>query len=130
MSALDEGGAPATHGSRVVQTPQGGALDPGGPPTTLSERGTDRLAFLQGSVTRDATYLLNGTPIGPRDVLQARTFCFYWGLWYLLLHGACIGGRMPAAGLQSAAAIHPGLGCACCQAAAPCSGVASLPHAC
>lgn len=44
---MDEGGAPAPAGSRVVQTAQGGALDPNGPPTTLSDRATDRLMFLQ-----------------------------------------------------------------------------------
>lgn len=29
---------------------------------------------MQGAVTRDATYLANGTPVGPRDILQARQY--------------------------------------------------------
>lgn len=31
------------------------------------------MLHVQGAVTRDATYLQNGTPIGPRDILQARS---------------------------------------------------------
>ena len=35
------------NGSRVIQTQQGGMLDPNGPPTTLSPAAVDRLAFVQ-----------------------------------------------------------------------------------
>ena len=41
-----------------------------GPPTTLSDKGVDRVAFLQGNLARDATYFLNGTPVGARDLFQ------------------------------------------------------------
>ena len=44
-----------------------------GPPTTLSDTGVDRVAFLQGNLARDATYFLNGTPVGARDLFQARS---------------------------------------------------------
>lgn len=39
-----------------------------GPPTTLSPTGVDRVAFLQGNLTRDATYFVNGSPVGARDI--------------------------------------------------------------
>lgn len=68
VSALDDQGSPAPRGSKVVQTPQGAALDPDGPPTTLSPTATDRLAFLQAALTRDTTYSANGTLVGARDV--------------------------------------------------------------
>ena len=42
-----------------------------GPPTTLSDTGIDKVAFLQGNLARDATYFLNGTPVGARDLFQA-----------------------------------------------------------
>ncbi|KAL0049777.1 hypothetical protein WJX82_009734 [Trebouxia sp. C0006] len=38
-----------------------------GPPTTHSSKGKDRVAFLQGNITRDATHYVNGTPVGARD---------------------------------------------------------------
>jgi len=70
VAALDEQGGVCTRGSKVVQTSQGAALDPTGPPTTLRPSGRDRLAFLQSTLTRDATWSLNNTTIGPRDVFQ------------------------------------------------------------
>ena len=46
-----------------------------GPPTTLSDKGVDKVAFLQGNLARDATYFLNGTPVGARDLFQVRIPC-------------------------------------------------------
>lgn len=67
VTTRDESGALTIQGSK--QTSFGGmAVD--GPPTTMSDTGVDRLAFLQGNLARDATYFLNGTPIGARDLFQ------------------------------------------------------------
>ena len=66
VTTRDEQGTVVSQGKKM--TPHG-ALAADGPPTTHSTKGKDRIAFLQGNVTRDATYYINGTPIGSRDQL-------------------------------------------------------------
>ena len=65
VTARDDSGQVCAHATRQLPT---GLLAADGPPTTLSGGGVDRLAFLQGNVTRDATYYLNGSPVGARDI--------------------------------------------------------------
>eukprot|EP00884_Botryococcus_braunii_P006606 jgi/Botrbrau1/15947/Bobra.0260s0008.1 len=65
LTTRDETGALVTHGAKMTPL---GVLAEDGPPTTLGDTGVDTVAFLQGSVTRDNTYLLNGTPVGGRDI--------------------------------------------------------------
>ena len=65
VAAVDENGAPAPRGTKQLAST--GALAPHGPPTTLSGEGTDVLAYLQGSVVRDATWDCAGQILGPRD---------------------------------------------------------------
>ena len=67
VTTRDESGQMTAHG--VKQLPSG-MLAPDGPPTTLGPSGRDWVAFLQGNVTRDATYFVNGTPVGARDIFQ------------------------------------------------------------
>ncbi|KAK9809832.1 hypothetical protein WJX72_000025 [[Myrmecia] bisecta] len=67
VTARDEQGGLCTHGSRQLPN---GMVAQDGPPTTLSDTGRDRLAFLQGQVTRDATYYVNGAQVGARDIFQ------------------------------------------------------------
>ncbi|KAJ0266732.1 hypothetical protein HA466_0006790 [Hirschfeldia incana] len=57
----------STNGLRLL--PSGGTSDDG-PPTTLSGTGIDRVAFLQGNVTRDNTKFVNGGIVGDRTVFQ------------------------------------------------------------
>ena len=64
VSAVDENGAPAPRGTKQLAT---GVLAPHGPPTTLSPTGTDLVAYLQGSLVRDATWDCAGQTLGPRD---------------------------------------------------------------
>ena len=64
VTTRDEQGTIVSTGRKM--TPQGN-LTMDGPPTTHSIKGKDRIAFLQGNVTRDATHYVNGTPIGARD---------------------------------------------------------------
>ena len=70
VTTRDESGQITAHG--VKQLPSG-MLAPDGPPTTLGSSGRDWVAFLQGSATRDATYFVNGTPVGARDIFQVPT---------------------------------------------------------
>ena len=70
VTTRDESGQVTAHG--VKQLPSG-MLAPDGPPTTLGPSGRDWVAFLQGNVTRDATYFVNGTPVGARDIFQVPT---------------------------------------------------------
>lgn len=65
VAAVDENGAPAPRGTKQLAST--GALAPHGPPTTLSGEGTDVVAYLQGSVVRDATWDCAGQTLGPRD---------------------------------------------------------------
>jgi hypothetical protein len=41
-----------------------------GPPTTHSDTGIDRVAFLQANLTHDNTQFVNGTTIGERHIFQ------------------------------------------------------------
>jgi len=64
VTTRDEQGQVVTTGRKML--PSGhAAMD--GPPTTHSSKGKDRVAFLQGNITRDATHYVNGTPVGARD---------------------------------------------------------------
>lgn len=67
VTTRDESGQVTAHG--VKQLPSG-MLAPDGPPTTLGASGRDWMAFVQGNLTRDATYFVNGTPVGARDIFQ------------------------------------------------------------
>ena len=69
MTARDDSGQVCSHATRQLPT---GMLAADGPPTTLSARGVDRLAFLQANVTRDATHYVNGSPVGARDIFVVR----------------------------------------------------------
>lgn len=59
-----------------------GTVDVGGPPTSLTDSGRDRLAFLLANFTRDTTYFVNGTQLGDRQIFQVRCFS---PLWFALL---------------------------------------------
>ena len=59
--------------SKAARTLPTGALDAGGPPTSLSSTGKDRLAFLTANFTRDTTYFTNGTQLGDRQIYQVKT---------------------------------------------------------
>ncbi|BDA41547.1 Protein TOC75, chloroplastic [Coccomyxa sp. Obi] len=65
VTARDDSGQICSHATRQLPT---GMLAADGPPTTLSPTGVDRLAFLQANLTRDATYFVNGSPVGARDM--------------------------------------------------------------
>ena len=65
ITAKDEQGAPAPYSVKQ----QGNTLVPG-PPTTLSDTGVDKVAFLQAALNRDTTYAVNGSPVGARDAFQ------------------------------------------------------------
>ncbi len=69
VTARDDSGQVCAHATRQLPS---GMLAADGPPTTLSASGCDRLAFLQGNLTRDATYFLNGGPVGARDIFVVR----------------------------------------------------------
>ena len=65
MTARDDSGQICSHATRQLPN---GMLAADGPPTTLSSSGVDRLGFLQANLTRDATYFVNGSPVGARDI--------------------------------------------------------------
>lgn len=65
VTTRDEQGSVVTQGTKMNANTGAPAFD--GPPTTHSNKGKDRVAFLQANVTRDATHYVNGTPIGARD---------------------------------------------------------------
>ena len=69
VTARDDSGQVCPNATRQLPS---GMLAPNGPPTTLSPKGVDRLGFLQGNLTRDATYFVNGSPIGARDIFVVR----------------------------------------------------------
>ena len=69
VTARDDSGQICSHATRQLPT---GMLAADGPPTTLSPTGVDRLAFLQANLTRDATYFVNGSPVGARDMFVVR----------------------------------------------------------
>ena len=72
ITTRDESGALCVQGTKQTSF---GSMAADGPPTTLSDTGIDKVAFLQGNLARDATYFLNGTPVGARDLFQARLCC-------------------------------------------------------
>ncbi|KAG8386071.1 hypothetical protein BUALT_Bualt03G0110800 [Buddleja alternifolia] len=63
----DEAGQIASRGHRVLAN---GEVREGGPPTTLSGTGIDRMPFLQANLTRDTTKFVNGAIVGARDIFQ------------------------------------------------------------
>ncbi|KAJ8559517.1 hypothetical protein K7X08_003575 [Anisodus acutangulus] len=67
ITTRDESSHISAHGQRVL--PSGG-ISADGPPTTLSETGIDRMAFLQANITRDNTKFVNGTIVGERNAFQ------------------------------------------------------------
>lgn len=67
VSTRDESGALTIQGSKQSSF---GGMAADGPPTTMSDTGVDRLAFLQANVVRDATFYMNGTSVGARDLFQ------------------------------------------------------------
>ncbi|KAK4376045.1 hypothetical protein RND71_006722 [Anisodus tanguticus] len=67
ITTRDESSHISARGQRVL--PSGG-ISVDGPPTTLSETGIDRMAFLQANITRDNTKFVNGTIVGERNVFQ------------------------------------------------------------
>ena len=73
ITTRDEQGQIATSGSKILPS---GAQAPDGPPTTLSKKGKDRVAFFQANITRDATHNENGTPIGARDMFTVGAHFF------------------------------------------------------
>ena len=72
VTTRDEQGQIVTSGRKML--PSGNAAQDG-PPTTHSSKGKDRVAFLQGNVTRDATHYVNGTPVGARDQFTVSLSC-------------------------------------------------------
>ena len=72
VTVQDENGSRMSRGQRV--TPDG-SMVADGPPTTFSDSGRDRVAFLQGTLMRDTTYFLNSAPLGARDVFQVHCTC-------------------------------------------------------
>ena len=77
ITTRDESGALTIQGSKPSMF---GSMAADGPPTTLSDTGIDRVAFLQASLGRDSTYFLNGTTVGSRDLFQVRSMvgCIQW----------------------------------------------------
>ncbi len=69
ITARDDSGQVCSHATRQLPS---GMLAADGPPTTLSSTGVDRLGFVQANLTRDATYFLNGSPVGARDIFVVR----------------------------------------------------------
>ncbi len=67
VTTRDETSAICTNGARALPS---GALTMDGPPTSHSDTGIDRVAFLQGNFTHDNTQFVNGTPVGARDIFQ------------------------------------------------------------
>lgn len=76
VTARDDSGQVCSHATRQLPS---GMLAADGPPTTLSPTGVDRVAFLQANLTRDATYFVNGSPVGPRDIFVVRTLYLICG---------------------------------------------------
>ena len=65
VTARDDSGQVCSQATRQLPN---GMLAADGPPTTLSSSGVDLVGFLQANVTRDATFFVNGSPIGARDI--------------------------------------------------------------
>lgn len=83
MTTRDETSSICVNGARTLPS---GALSMDGPPTTHSDTGIDRVAFLQANLTHDNTQFVNGTPIGERHIfqvsfhlfLQLSLLCYLW----------------------------------------------------
>lgn len=67
VTTRDETSAICVHGARTLPS---GALTSDGPPTTHSDTGIDRIAFVQANLTHDNTQFVNGTPVGDRHIFQ------------------------------------------------------------
>uniref|UniRef100_A0A0D6R0X4 Uncharacterized protein n=1 Tax=Araucaria cunninghamii TaxID=56994 RepID=A0A0D6R0X4_ARACU len=67
ITTRDETSTVCANGARALPS---GALSMDGPPTTLSGTGIDRMAFLQANITLDNTEIIDGNPVGHRDVFQ------------------------------------------------------------
>ena len=67
ITLRDEAGTVCPNGMRSLPT---GQLVADGPPTTLSDRGTDRLLYLHASLVRDNTYFEHGATLGVRDIYE------------------------------------------------------------
>lgn len=72
ITTRDESSHISARGQRVL--PSGG-ISADGPPTTLSDTGIDRMAFLQANITRDNTKFINGAIVGERNVFQVIYDC-------------------------------------------------------
>ena len=67
VANLDENMALVGKAAKTLPT---GNLDQGGPPTSLSPSGKDRLLFFLASFSRDTTHFVNGTQLGDRQTFQ------------------------------------------------------------
>lgn len=67
VTTRDETSSICVNGARTLPS---GVLSMDGPPTTHSDTGIDRVAFLQANLTHDNTRFVNGTPIGERHIFQ------------------------------------------------------------
>lgn len=64
ISCLGATGAPCISGERTTHDTR----RPPGPPTTLSNSGSDKIFFLHGDLVRDASYDRHGVLLGDRDI--------------------------------------------------------------
>lgn len=87
VTTRDEQGGVVSIGRKAGSS--GGMLRDG-PPTTHSSKGRDRVLFLQGNVTRDATHYINGTPVGCRDQLTVWVLQIRHDVQFMR-SGVCIG---------------------------------------
>lgn len=60
--------------SKAAKTLPTGTQDLGGPPTSLSPSGKDRLLFFLANFSRDTTHFVNGTQLGDRQTFQVAFF--------------------------------------------------------
>ena len=67
VANLDENMALIGKASKTLPT---GTQDQGGPPTSLSLSGKDRLLFFLASFSRDTTHFVSGTQLGDRQTFQ------------------------------------------------------------
>ena len=67
VANLDENMALVDRAAKTLPT---GQQDQGGPPTSLSSSGRDRLVFFLANFSRDTTHFINGTQLGDRQFFQ------------------------------------------------------------
>lgn len=67
VANLDENMALVGKAAKTLPT---GTQDLGGPPTSLSASGKDRLVFFLANFSRDTTHFINGTQLGDRQSFQ------------------------------------------------------------